>query len=55
MYYNTTNIGERILDLCLDQGHTCAATLRRTLIAMGYTIKEAYNATQDAMHSGLVA
>lgn len=54
-YITTTNLGETTLRLTIDQGIKCAATLRRTLIALGYTIGDAYAACDDAMHCGLVA
>lgn len=54
MYIASTNLGETTLRLTLDQGITDAATLRRTLVALGYTIGEAIAAAADAAHSGLV-
>ncbi len=54
MFITAHNLGTITLRLTLDEGITCAATLRRTLVAMGYHITDAYNAANDALHCGLV-
>ncbi len=52
---NPTNLGETTLRLTLDHGIRCAATLRRTLSALGFLACDVQAAVSDALHCGLVA